>query len=99
MKGFTTSNTVFCGLLAGELRTNSKTANNKRLKEILKRRASFGNQTVVFLSNSCGETNSGESNPFFVMRYAWRHRKFNHLMQEINLGKLNINGDAEKRIE
>ena len=37
-----------------------------RLKEILKRRALFGNQTVVLLTNSCGNTNSGASNPFFL---------------------------------
>ncbi|MFN0031972.1 MAG: hypothetical protein ACKVOR_07420, partial [Flavobacteriales bacterium] len=34
---------------------------NIRLKEILERRALFGNQTVVLLSNSCGLTNSGAS--------------------------------------
>ena len=33
---------------------------------ILKRRALFGNQTVVLLINSCGNTNSGASNPFFL---------------------------------
>ncbi len=41
-------------------------AANMRLKEILKRRALFGNQTVVLLTNSCGNTNSGASNPFFL---------------------------------
>ena len=41
-------------------------AANIRLKEILKRRALFGNQTVVLLTNSCGKTNSGASNPFFL---------------------------------
>ena len=41
-------------------------AANIRLKEILKRRALFGNQTVVLLTNSCGNTNSGASNPFFL---------------------------------
>ncbi len=45
------------------LRTNSRAAHNIRLKEILKRRALFGNQTVVLLTNSCGNTNSGASNP------------------------------------
>ena len=45
------------------LRPNSKAADNIRLKEILKRRALFGNQTVVLLTNSCGNTNSGASNP------------------------------------
>jgi hypothetical protein len=48
------------------LRTSSSTAANIRLKEILKRRALFGNQTVVLLTNSCGNTNSGASNPFFL---------------------------------
>jgi hypothetical protein len=48
------------------LRTNSKPAANIRLKEILKRRALFGNQTVVLLIGSCGNTNSGASNPFFL---------------------------------
>ena len=48
------------------LRPNSKPAANIRLKEILKRRALFGNQTVVLLTNSCGNTNSGASNPFFL---------------------------------
>ena len=41
-------------------------AGNIRLKEILKRRALFGNQTVVLLIGSCGNTNSGASNPFFL---------------------------------
>ena len=48
------------------LRTNSKTAGNIRLKEILKRRALFGNQTVVLLTGSGALTNSGASNPFFL---------------------------------
>ena len=48
------------------LRTESRTADNIRLKEILKRRALFGNQTVVLLTNSGGNTNSGASNPFFL---------------------------------
>jgi hypothetical protein len=39
---------------------------NIRLKEILKRRALFGNQTVVLLTNSGGNTNSSASNPFFL---------------------------------
>ena len=38
----------------------------QRLKEILKRRALFGNQTVVLLTNSCGYTNSRASNPPFL---------------------------------
>jgi hypothetical protein len=41
-------------------------AANIRLKEILKRRALFGNQTVVLLTNSGELTNSGASNPFFL---------------------------------
>ena len=48
------------------LRTNSKTAGNIRLKEILKRRALFGNQTVVLLTGSCALTNSSASNPLFL---------------------------------
>ena len=48
------------------LRGQSITADNIRLKEILKRRALFGNQTVVLLTSSCGDTNSGASNPFFL---------------------------------
>jgi hypothetical protein len=55
-----------CGLQTTHLRTNSRAAANIRLKEILKRRALFGNQTVVLLIGSCGETNSGASNPFFL---------------------------------
>ena len=55
-----------CELQTVVLRTNSITADNIRLKEILKRRALFGNQTVVLLTNSCGKTNSGASNPFFL---------------------------------
>ena len=43
-----------------------RAAANIRLKEILKRRALFGNQTVVLLTNSCGNTNSGASNPLFL---------------------------------
>jgi hypothetical protein len=42
-------------------------ADNIRLKEILKRRALFGNQTVVLLTSSGALTNSGASNPFFVI--------------------------------
>lgn len=41
-------------------------AANIRLKEILKRRALFGNQTVVLLTSSGALTNSGASNPFFL---------------------------------
>ena len=55
-----------CELQTTHLRTDSRAAGNIRLKEILKRRALFGNQTVVLLTNSCGNTNSGASNPFFL---------------------------------
>ncbi|MCL6495532.1 MAG: hypothetical protein K6T54_12230 [Ignavibacterium sp.] len=41
-------------------------AANIRLKEILKRRALFGNPTVVLLTNSGALTNSCASNPFFL---------------------------------
>lgn len=44
---------------------NNRTADNIRLKE-KKRRALFGNQTVVLLTNSVGLTNSSASNPFFL---------------------------------
>jgi hypothetical protein len=50
--------------------TNSERAvartHNIRLKEILKRRALFGNQTVVLVIGSGALTNSGASNPFFL---------------------------------
>jgi cytolysin (calcineurin-like family phosphatase) len=49
-----------------ELRTNSRAAHNIRLKEILKRRALYGNQTVVLLTGRGALTNSGASNPFFL---------------------------------
>ena len=55
-----------CELPTVALRTNSITAGNIRLKEILKRRALFGNQTVVLLTSSGALTNSGASNPFFL---------------------------------
>jgi hypothetical protein len=42
---------------------NSMPAANIRLKEILKRRALFGNQTVVLLTGSGALTNSGASSP------------------------------------
>ena len=48
------------------LRTNSKTAGNIRLKEILKKGALTVIRTVVHLSNSCGYTNSRASNPPFL---------------------------------
>ena len=48
------------GLRTVSLRINSSgDAHNIRLKEILKRRALFGNQTVVLLIGSCVLTNSG----------------------------------------
>jgi hypothetical protein len=56
-----------CGLDTTHLRAESITAHNIRLKEILKRRAWFGNQTVVLLIGSCANTNSGASNPFFFL--------------------------------
>jgi hypothetical protein len=55
-----------CKLQTVVLRPNSKPAANIRLKEILKRRALFGNQTVVLLIGSGALTNSGASNPFFL---------------------------------
>jgi hypothetical protein len=48
------------------LRAEILPAANIRLKEILKRRALFGNQTVVHLTSSGALTNSGASNPFFL---------------------------------
>jgi hypothetical protein len=48
------------------LRPNSFTAANIRLKEILKRRALFGNQTFVLLIGSGALTNNSASNPFFL---------------------------------
>lgn len=55
-----------CELRADVLRIGqSGDADNIRLKEILKRRALFGNQIVVFLINSGALTNSGASNPSF----------------------------------
>ena len=59
------SNNQWCGLRADELRTNSKTAANIRLKEILKKGALTVIRTVVHLTNSCGYTNSRASNPPF----------------------------------
>ena len=61
MKAVLHSNNLHCELRAEELRTNSRTADNIRLKEILKRRALFGNQTVVLLTNSCGCSEMGGS--------------------------------------
>ena len=55
-----------CETQAVSLRTNSKAAHNIRLKEILKRRALFGNQTGVLLTGCGALTNSGASNPFFL---------------------------------
>ena len=48
------------------LRTNSKAADNIRLKEILKKGALTVIQTVVHLTNSCGYTNIRASNPPFL---------------------------------
>ncbi len=42
-------------------------AHNIRLKEIFKRRALFGNQTVVLLTSSGAFTNSCASKPFFFL--------------------------------
>jgi hypothetical protein len=55
-----------CKTRPDELRTSSRAAANIRLKEILKRRALFGNQTVVLLTGSGALTNSSASNPFFL---------------------------------
>ncbi len=55
-----------CELDKPHLRMESRAAANIRLKEIKKRRALFGNQTVVLLTNSCGHTNSHASNPPFL---------------------------------
>ena len=41
-------------MTATDLTMQRRTAANIRLKEILKRRALFGNQTVVLLIGSCG---------------------------------------------
>jgi hypothetical protein len=58
---------TLCGHRAVSLRMDtSGDAHNIRLKEILKRRALFGNQTVVLLTSSGALTNSGASNPFFL---------------------------------
>ncbi len=46
-----------CELQTVVLRTDSRAADNIKLKEILKRRALFGNQTVVLLINSVALTN------------------------------------------
>jgi hypothetical protein len=59
-------NNMTAKLETTRLRMNSKPAANIRLKEILKRRALFGNQTVVLLTGSAALTNSGASNPFFL---------------------------------
>ena len=64
MKTLLTNSGADFGLMCLE-RTAAHAA-NIRLKEILKRRALFGNQTVVLLIGSCGNTNSGASNPFFL---------------------------------
>ncbi len=48
------------------LRTNSSTAGNIRLKEILKKGALTVRRTVVHLTNCCGYTNSRACNPPFL---------------------------------
>ena len=56
-----------CELRTVELRIGQcGDADNIRLKEILKRRALFGNQTVVLLTGGGALTNSGASNTFFL---------------------------------
>ena len=55
-----------CGLQTTHLRTDSRAADNIRLKEILKKGALTVKRTVVHLSNSGGYTNSGASNPPFL---------------------------------
>ena len=55
-----------CELPTTHLRTDSKAADNIRLKEILKKGALTVIRTVVHLSNSCGYTNSRASNPPFL---------------------------------
>ena len=55
-----------CGLQTTHLRTDSKAADNIRLKEILKKGALTVKRTVVHLTNCCGYTNSRASNPPFL---------------------------------
>ncbi len=62
MKAVPHSNNLHCELRAEELRTNSSTADNIKIKGS----ALFGNQTVVLLTSSVALTNSGASNPFFL---------------------------------
>ena len=62
MRMMQTSNNLWCGLQTDELRTNSRAADNIRLKEILKKGALTEIRTVVHLSNSGGYTNSCASN-------------------------------------
>ena len=56
-----------CGLQTTHLRTDSRAADNIRLKEIKKRRALRGKQRVELLINSVALTNSGASKPFFFL--------------------------------
>ena len=55
-----------CELQTTHLRTDSRAADNIRLKEILKKGALTVKRTVVHLTNSCGYTNSRASNPLFL---------------------------------
>lgn len=55
-----------CELPTARLRTDSRAADNIRLKEILKKGALTVIRTVVHLTNSCGYTNSRASNPPFL---------------------------------
>lgn len=55
-----------CKLGRTRLRTDRRTADNIRLKEILKKGALTVIRTVVHLTNSCGYTNSRASNPPFL---------------------------------
>lgn len=55
-----------CELQTTHLRTDSRAADNIRLKEILKKGALTVKRTVVHLTNSCGNTNSRASNPPFL---------------------------------
>ena len=60
-----------CELRTHELRTDSSTAANIKLKEILKRRALFGDQRVELVTHSVALANSGASKPSLIMRHAW----------------------------
>ena len=60
------SNNLWCEPQTIVLRTNSFTAANIRLKEILKKGALTVIRTVVLLTSSGALTNSSASNPFFL---------------------------------